>query len=401
MRLLELFEQRLSESIQESLSDEWNWQPFWFNTKTKKIVTVEMGFTHAGWLILYPEQFNFTSEYLLKSDLSPKVKRAINNKDGDKIAISEFLDGDASILKFMSKHGWVRCIIEDDVILSIQAYNKNELLATARYFFKTNPKLNELNIEVKIQTNPELRDLDVTLVGKRLELFLKYGNIPSKSIVESNKILKEYTQSTGFIHDEYKFWKINVAKKKTPNGKVRGNAIHMKYKDRQLGPIDGISIEDVMSKLRKMIDDIMIGQRKGLEGAKGVTIDFNAPFTRQIFAEIGDITAARFNQENNKVYLEIMDPEYFEAIGPLEGFKRIGIRDKSDSETATNLYSFTPTMTDIKKLGLEANGRYTVEQESKAPDDPYWRFSIDHHSTAYDKSERMQLSVPGFNVAVW
>lgn len=52
----------------------------------------------------------------------------------------------------------------------------------------------------------------------------------------------------------------------------------------------------------------MIGQRKGLEGAKGVVIDFNSLFTRQIFAEIGDITAARFNKDGGNVYLEIMDP---------------------------------------------------------------------------------------------
>jgi hypothetical protein len=216
-----------------------------------------------------------------------------------------------------------------------------------------------------------------------------------------NEILREYRETPGFIHAEHKFWQINVAKKKTPNGKVRGNAVHKKYKDRQLGPIDGSSVEDVMSKLKSMVDDNMIGQRKGLEGAKGVTIDFNAPFTRQIFAEIGDITAARFNQENGEVYLEIMDPEYFEAIGPSDGFKRIGIRDKSESETAADMYSFTPTMAEIKTLGLEANGRYTVEQEGKAPEDPYWRFSIDHHSTAHDKSERVQLPVPGFNIAVW
>ena len=214
-----------------------------------------------------------------------------------------------------------------------------------------------------------------------------------------NEILTELQSRGGFLRDEYKFWVIAAHEKKTPTGKHRGAAHHKKYVDQRI-EVEGTTPQEVLQLLRQEIDKRIVDARQGLKNAKGVAIDFNAEFTRQIFEEIGDITAARFVREGDQTILEIMDPEWYEELGSGDGFIKIGKRTEG-SDTATTMYGFSTTINKVDSMDLEANGRYTVEQQPKTPGDPAWRYAIDLHSIAHSKDERVRLPSPGFNVAVY
>lgn len=173
-----------SKNLKEYSTDDFT--SYWFNVKTKEKINVnaDQHSTHAYHFIVNPEEYGFTKDQLMFTDeLSDNIKKAIKNpnkKEYEKMAA--WFDGNEEILTFLEKRGWIRVILEDSE-LNIQTYSPSLSLANsaALYFFRNYPSLKYLALD-----NMKLNQY-VNLTGKRLELFLKYGKIPSQNVLEKTK----------------------------------------------------------------------------------------------------------------------------------------------------------------------------------------------------------------------
>ena len=178
---------RYNELILEYVPNSVEEEAYWFNTKSNQTVDVNEPtmMSHAGHFLAFPTQYGFSVDELLKSDelfsgAKPFIKKEM---DIDLLPkISEKFDGSPSIISFLENRGWVRVVI-DGTELMLESNNLRLSVIAARYFFSKKPNLDYLIIDNKIRLGPEVAYY--VLDGRRLDLFLKYGTIPSEKVREA------------------------------------------------------------------------------------------------------------------------------------------------------------------------------------------------------------------------
>ncbi|NJO65486.1 MAG: hypothetical protein HC836_47555 [Richelia sp. RM2_1_2] len=162
---------------------------YWFNTHTKSLIEIGEGLSHAFDVIVNPKKYGFSKDELISS---PVINDSIKNllrytritvNNTPDLALD--FDGDPSIVQFMGKRGWCRIVVDDNEI-NINTNNLKNAQKTSIYLIDKYPNINSHVIEIETFKNNKSKRDYTTLRGNRLEFFIKYGAIPSQSIMEED-----------------------------------------------------------------------------------------------------------------------------------------------------------------------------------------------------------------------
>ena len=213
--------------------------------------------------------------------------------------------------------------------------------------------------------------------------------------------------SEGYGQQRYGSWVIKFTDQPTA-GKYKAVG-HLVRKGEAVASVkgDGDTKEAAIQNVKQQIDANVATQAKQQTKIKSsdvirTTIDFNVEVTKQIFNHY-EPTAARFVEDDGIVYIDIMTPEWFEEHGykSLPGFVRIHDRKMgSKYGTATKGYGTKISPKTVDRLGLEFNGRYTLD-EIRSDDDAFRRFKLLFDSVVQNPQDRFVLGVPGLTIATW
>lgn len=207
----------------------------------------------------------------------------------------------------------------------------------------------------------------------------------------------------------YGSWNIKFTKKPMQHGVYRANGFLIK-KNQVLSSVkaEGKSQEEAIQNVKKEIDQQTDITKAGIQQNIKVsdvvrsTIDFNVDVTKVIFNN-NEPTAARFVEDGGIVYLDIVTHEAMERNWPQfkqDGFVKMHTRQLAKSDTSTEGYAIGITPFRVDKLGLEFNGRYTLD-ETKSPDPDFRRFKLQFDSIVQSREDKMALGIPAITIATW
>lgn len=211
---------------------------------------------------------------------------------------------------------------------------------------------------------------------------------------------------------KYGAWTIKAKIKPEADGRTfKAMGSHPRNPNAPVG--SGDSVEAAIKDVESKIDKHMEHDKRALNASKA-TVDYNAAFTNQIIKDNSEfshgVTGVRITRKGGEVVLILCGAEYLDAFGP-EVFgtgpdqftklhRRLGGSSDAEDGKATTLYSSSLTGKQIQDLGLQPNGRYTLQYLSHDRDYGHLTFKLVFDSIVGDKSERVSMGEPGLNIAV-
>jgi hypothetical protein len=205
-----------------------------------------------------------------------------------------------------------------------------------------------------------------------------------------------------FGSEVYGTWKIAFSKGLMNDGTFRAMAENPREKPIY---VQGSSTEDVIAKAKAEID--AKAQETGDMGTEGQVLDLNSNFTNEIFENGTNVLPIRLYKEDGHLMLEVISPEWFDAIEGDEtlaknGYKMPKTRMSSGMKTtagSTHMYAVRISPKEIQTLGLRRNGRYVVQELGS---NEYGRqFKVIYDSTTASPTDKQKLGKPGFTVGAW
>ena len=192
------------------------------------------------------------------------------------------------------------------------------------------------------------------------------------------------------------------------SGIFSGLGFHNKDRDIKTDRISGSSVEEVVNKVKDALRLLRYEQAKErkpdikLSDVQRSEAAFNVDFTNEILE--GVPTAVRFGTEGGH-YVDVASREYFEEFPDelkKEGFTRLSLLIRSKrSEGGTKSYHTALTPAKVESLGLDFNGRYTLERDTSIQDDMFTRYRMHLDSHVSNPNDAFTLGVPGVTIAAW
>ncbi len=211
---------------------------------------------------------------------------------------------------------------------------------------------------------------------------------------------------------KYGAWTIKAKMKPEADGKTfKAMGSHVRNPNAPVA--SGTSPDEAIKAVQALIDKHMEHDQRSL-GASKATVDYNAAFTNTIIKDNSEfshgVTGVRIARRGGEVVLVLMGPEYLDAFGAEafgqgpDQFTKLHVRmpgaGDAEAGSAAKLYSSSLTGKQIQDLGLQPNGRYTLEYLNKDVDFGHITFKLVFDSIVGNKSERVRMSEPGLNIAV-
>jgi hypothetical protein len=211
---------------------------------------------------------------------------------------------------------------------------------------------------------------------------------------------------------KYGAWTIKAKLKPEVDGKTfKAMGSHPRNPNAPIG--QGTTADEAVRNVQTQIDKHMEHDKRAL-GASKATIDYNAAFTNQIIKDNSEfshgVTGVRITRRGGEVVLILCGAEYLDAFGGevygtgpdqfTKLHRRMGGSTEGEDGKATTLYSSSLTGKQIQDLGLQPNGRYTLDYLSHDRDYGHLTFKLVFDSIVGDKSERVSMGEPGLNIAV-
>lgn len=203
--------------------------------------------------------------------------------------------------------------------------------------------------------------------------------------------------------EAYGTWEIKYRNVKK-NGKFDAMGMHKRNPNIPRASSD-VSPEEAIADVKKQIDRYVANDETVLKYAKG-QVNFNAEFTRECL-EHGP-TGVRLSRIGDESLLTVCSPEYAElgpeVYGPGEGqFTKLFQRKPStgdDQGGAATLYLAGITTNKIRQLGLQPNGRYSLQYVGKDPEYGHLIYKLIFDSITAGPTDKQRLHTPGLTLAV-
>lgn len=221
---------------------------------------------------------------------------------------------------------------------------------------------------------------------------------------------KEFLLELDVGEQRYGSWEIKFSKQPMKSGKFQANAF-LRKKNQVVASVqaDGKSEQEAIQNAKSQIDQHTADRKAEIKqnikaaDVTRTTIDFNVEVTKVIFNNT-EPTAARFAEDGGIVYLDIATSDAMEndraKLKQLK-FSKMHDRGIDKTDTAVKGYGMGITPTRVDNLGLEFNGRYTLDETTSPDPDLYRRFKLLFDSVVQSKDDRMILGVPAITIATW
>lgn len=220
-----------------------------------------------------------------------------------------------------------------------------------------------------------------------------------------------YIENNRYGETTFGTWKIKF--NNFPNGKgVYGaNAfLNAGTPKEQKVAAEGDSAEAAVSAVKGKIEFMNKANAAALKFSEA-QVCFNVEFTRDILSHQG-ITGVRLQGHGDAVFLVVCGTEYFEEFGKevfgrgpdsfVKLFPRLNNKNLEDGSGsgAAQLYGAHITGNQIKTLGLQPNGRYSLDSEGE-DDLGNLKFRLVFDSVTQGKQDKVRLHKPGLTIAVF
>lgn len=232
-------------------------------------------------------------------------------------------------------------------------------------------------------------------------------------MTDSNPMLEAPKKTTEIPIKEVKYgaWTIKAKLKPDADGKTfQAMASH----PRNPNPVrsKGTSTDDAIADAKTQIDKHMEHDKRALNASQA-TVDYNAAFTNVIIKDNSEyshgVTGVRLSRQGGEVILTLCGAEYLdefgaEVFGPGGEFTKLHVRQPGATDaggSAARLYSSSLTGKQIQDLGLQPNGRYTLEYMGYERGYGHLTFKLVFDSIVGSKDERVSMKEPGLNIAVF
>lgn len=236
---------------------------------------------------------------------------------------------------------------------------------------------------------------------------MRYEEI-MKGLLEADDV-GSYIEQNRYGDTTFGTWKIKF--NNFPNGKgVYGaNAfLNMGTPKEQKVTAEGDSAEAAVLAVKSKIEFMNKANAAALKFSEA-QLCFNVEFTRDVLANVG-ITGVRLQGHGDAVFLLVAGQEYFEnngndifGRGPqsfTKMFPRMPNRNVDDGGGAAQVYGASITGNQIKALGLQPNGRYSLDSEGE-DDIGSLKFRLVFDSVTQGPQDKVRLHRPGLTVAVF
>ena len=153
------------------------------------------------------------------------------------------------------------------------------------------------------------------------------------------------------------------------------------------------AIKDAKSHLK--------GETQDPEKFKSFTADLNVMFTKHYHSEKGEVPFFKFDRIDGDLYLIRASEEYYRNFGReimTIGFSKATPRMVRLGDQATQLYGFPVKSKDMKRLGIEPNGRYVLDQ-GPVDSDGNDTFKMSYDSKTAGPSDKYRMGKPGVTVS--
>jgi hypothetical protein len=202
--------------------------------------------------------------------------------------------------------------------------------------------------------------------------------------------------------ESYGTWEIKYRNVKK-NGKFDAMGMHKRNPNIPRAASD--TVEDAIADVKKQIDRYIANDDQVLKYSKG-QINLNAEFTRECL-EHGP-TGIRLSRVGDESILTLCSPEYAElgpeVYGSGEGqFTKLFQRKPGTGDEAggaATLYLAGITTNKIRQLGLQPNGRYSLQYVGKDPEYGHLVYKLIFDSITAGPTDKQRLHTPGLTLAV-
>lgn len=203
--------------------------------------------------------------------------------------------------------------------------------------------------------------------------------------------------------EAYGTW--NIKFRTTPkNGKYEALGMHPRNPALPRGA--GTSTEQAINSVKEQIDKLVANDDTVLKYTKG-QVNLNADFTRECL-ENGP-TGIRLDRVGDETILTVCSEEFAdlgpEVFGPgPDQFTKLQVRMPGNSDeggSAAQLYGVGISTRKIRELGLQANGRYSLQHVGSDPDYGHQKFKLVFDSITAGPHDKVRLGVPALTLAVY
>ncbi len=231
---------------------------------------------------------------------------------------------------------------------------------------------------------------------------MRYSEIYNLLVTETVLSEKPKEKVPEYGTEPYGTWEIkfrNIPK----NGKF--DAMGMHKRNPNVPRASAATVEDAVSDVKKQIDRYIANDDAVLKYAKG-QVNFNAEFTRECIPD--GPTGVRLSRVGDESILTVCSEEYAdlgpEVFGSGEGqFTKLFMRKPGTGDEnggAATLYLAGITTNTIRRLGLQPNGRYSLQYISTDPEYGHRIYKLIFDSITAGPADKQRLHTPGLTLAV-
>ncbi len=210
-------------------------------------------------------------------------------------------------------------------------------------------------------------------------------------------VINEAKPTGGTTSEEkYGSWRIRYTNK-AKDGEFKATAFNARGE--QLDIVTGKTQQEVISIIKKKIDDLGVNNGDLVGNWDRATVDFNVEFTVE-YMQTFHPSGAAFWEEGGQTFLVLADPAYTDALGDHafgtgDGqFQRIHNRVDSGGKT---LVCISLSKGRVQKMKLKL-GRYAVDEHHR-DDDGNLFFRLIFEGEVYGSGDKQRLHTPGFTIA--